>query len=156
MIIGIHQRGGDLSVNICKAKALTNMRSAGTRARPLRSVPSHLVRARACALARSVPLHPEGGGASAAARSQLGRATSSAHACALTCLRPLVPRASAALVSRSAGKDKDDGVVPKVDLSLDACIEYISEDELVEVTPLSVRMLKNPDLMNKKKGRSGA
>jgi predicted membrane GTPase involved in stress response len=56
----------------------------------------------------------------------------------------------------SAGKDKDDGVVPKVDLSLDACIEYISEDELVEVTPVSVRMLKNPDLMNKKKGRSGA
>jgi len=28
MIIGIHQRPGDLEVNVCKAKALTNMRSA--------------------------------------------------------------------------------------------------------------------------------
>eukprot|EP00591_Stephanopyxis_turris_P006116 CAMPEP_0195521262 /NCGR_PEP_ID=MMETSP0794_2-20130614/18321_1 /TAXON_ID=515487 /ORGANISM="Stephanopyxis turris, Strain CCMP 815" /LENGTH=670 /DNA_ID=CAMNT_0040650781 /DNA_START=123 /DNA_END=2135 /DNA_ORIENTATION=+ len=28
MIVGIHQRPGDLEVNICKAKALTNMRSA--------------------------------------------------------------------------------------------------------------------------------
>mmetsp|Transcript_70945 Transcript_70945/g.198954 ORF Transcript_70945/g.198954 Transcript_70945/m.198954 type:complete len:331 (-) Transcript_70945:128-1120(-) len=29
MIIGIHQRPGDLKVNVCKAKALTNMRSSG-------------------------------------------------------------------------------------------------------------------------------
>lgn len=28
-------------------------------------------------------------------------------------------------------------------MSLDDCVEYIAEDELVEVTPLSVRMLKN-------------
>ena len=28
MIVGIHQRPGDLEVNVCKAKALTNMRSA--------------------------------------------------------------------------------------------------------------------------------
>merc|ERR1712127_986298 len=28
MIIGIHQRPGDLEVNVCKTKALTNMRSA--------------------------------------------------------------------------------------------------------------------------------
>lgn len=29
-------------------------------------------------------------------------------------------------------------------MSLDDCVEYIGEDELVEVTPVSVRMLKNP------------
>merc|ERR1712125_124486 len=28
MIVGIHQRPGDLEVNVCKQKALTNMRSA--------------------------------------------------------------------------------------------------------------------------------
>lgn len=28
-IVGIHQRGGDLKVNICRQKQLTNMRSAG-------------------------------------------------------------------------------------------------------------------------------
>jgi len=28
MIVGIHQRPGDLEVNVCKTKALTNMRSA--------------------------------------------------------------------------------------------------------------------------------
>lgn len=50
-----------------------------------------------------------------------------------------------------AGKDKDDGVVPKIEFSLDSCIEYIQEDELVEVTPLSVRMLKNPDMAGKRK-----
>ena len=30
MIIGIHQRPGDLKVNVCKAKALTNMRASGS------------------------------------------------------------------------------------------------------------------------------
>uniref|UniRef100_M4E3S4 Tr-type G domain-containing protein n=1 Tax=Brassica campestris TaxID=3711 RepID=M4E3S4_BRACM len=35
--------------------------------------------------------------------------------------------------------------------SLDDCIEYIEEDELVEVTPLSIRMCKNPKMA--KKGR---
>lgn len=33
--------------------------------------------------------------------------------------------------------------------SLDDCIEYIQEDELVEVTPLSVRMCKNPKIAKK-------
>jgi GTP-binding protein len=30
MIIGVHQRPGDLAVNICKTKQLTNMRAAGS------------------------------------------------------------------------------------------------------------------------------
>lgn len=38
-----------------------------------------------------------------------------------------------------------------LDYSLDDCIEYIQEDELVEITPKSVRMLKNPKMI--KKGR---
>jgi GTP-binding protein len=75
MIVGIHQRPGDLKVNVAKQKAATNVRS-----------------------------------------------------------------------------NKDATVVldePK-DMSLDDCVEYIAEDELVEVTPINVRMLKNPRSSNKK------
>jgi GTP-binding protein len=36
------------------------------------------------------------------------------------------------------------------DMSLDDCLEYVIDDELVEVTPLSVRIRKNPDTSNKK------
>ena len=35
--------------------------------------------------------------------------------------------------------------------SLDDCVEYIQEDELVEVTPLNVRMCKNPKIGKKGK-----
>ncbi|KAL6957644.1 putative elongation factor TypA-like svr3, chloroplastic [Sarracenia purpurea var. burkii] len=31
-----------------------------------------------------------------------------------------------------------------LEYSLDDCMEYIQEDELVEVTPSSIRMCKNP------------
>ena len=34
--------------------------------------------------------------------------------------------------------------------SLDDCIEFIQEDELVEVTPASIRMCKNPKISKKK------
>lgn len=37
--------------------------------------------------------------------------------------------------------------------SLDDCVEYIAEDELVEVTPVSVRMLKNMRFGGKKGGK---
>ncbi|KAJ6816605.1 uncharacterized protein M6B38_414885 [Iris pallida] len=74
-IVGIHQRPGDLSLNVCKKKAATNVRS-----------------------------------------------------------------------------NKESTVVLDTPLtySLDDCIEYIQEDELVEVTPESIRMLKNPKLAKKK------
>merc|ERR1719329_392569 len=78
-VIGIHQRPGDLKVNVVKKKAATNVRS-----------------------------------------------------------------------------NKDATVVlnePK-DMSLDDSVEYIAQDEMVEVTPLSVRILKNPK-MDKKKWESG-
>ncbi|KAL3819813.1 hypothetical protein ACJIZ3_005718 [Penstemon smallii] len=73
-IIGIHQRPGDLSLNVCKKKAATNVRS-----------------------------------------------------------------------------NKDVTVVldTPMEYSLDDCIEYIQEDELVEVTPSSIRMCKNPKFSKK-------
>jgi GTP-binding protein len=75
-IIGIHQRPGDLSLNACKRKAATNVRS---------------------------------------------------------------------------NKEATVVLASPIDFSLDDCVEYIQEDELVEVTPLSVRMCKNPKML--KKGR---
>lgn len=36
-------------------------------------------------------------------------------------------------------------------MSLDDCVEYIQEDELVEVTPKSVRMCKNDRMSTKRK-----
>lgn len=80
MIIGIHQRPGDLAVNVCKTKALTNMRSAGA--------------------------------------------------------------------------DDKAGVIPPEELNLDIAVEYIGEDELVEVTPTKVRMMKHPDHKKWAKSRS--
>ncbi len=75
MIVGIHQRPGDLAVNICKTKALTNM--------------------------------------------------------------------------RSATKGITTGITAPIELSLDASVEYIASDEILEVTPSTFRMAKNPDLLKK-------
>ncbi|PAN05305.1 hypothetical protein PAHAL_1G130500 [Panicum hallii] len=74
-IVGIHQRPGDLAINVCKKKAATNVRS-----------------------------------------------------------------------------NKETTVVldEPLSYSLDDCIEFIQEDELVEVTPSSIRMCKNPKISKKK------
>jgi len=72
MIIGVHQRPGDLDINPCKLKALNNI--------------------------------------------------------------------------RSANKETSDGLVPPLELTLDGAVEYIQNDELVEVTPSLIRMCKNPDM----------
>jgi GTP-binding protein len=77
-IVGIHQRPGDLALNVCKKKAATNVRS---------------------------------------------------------------------------NKEVSVVIATPLDYSLDDCIEYIQEDELVEVTPKSIRMCKNPS-MSQKKSRS--
>merc|ERR1739842_620 len=79
MIVGIHQRPGDLEVNVCKTKALTNM--------------------------------------------------------------------------RSATKGITTGITAPIDMSLDACVEYLAADEILEVTPTKFRMAKNPELAGKKKGK---
>ena len=74
--VGIHQRPGDLEVNVCKTKQLTNM--------------------------------------------------------------------------RSATKGITTGIIAPIDMSLDACVEYIAADEILEVTPSLFRMAKNPDMQGKK------
>ena len=79
--MGIHQRPGDLEVNVCKMKQLTNM--------------------------------------------------------------------------RAATKEVKTGVVAPVEMSLDACVEYLAADEILEVTPGLFRMAKNPDMAGKKnKGKN--
>mmetsp|Transcript_25534 Transcript_25534/g.33376 ORF Transcript_25534/g.33376 Transcript_25534/m.33376 type:complete len:662 (-) Transcript_25534:326-2311(-) len=77
MIVGVHQRPGDLQVNVCKTKALNNI--------------------------------------------------------------------------RSATKEVSAGVIPPLELTLDGAVEYIQADEMVEVTPTQLRMLKNPDMDPKKR-----
>jgi GTP-binding protein len=79
MVVGVHQRPGDLRVNVCKQKQLTNM--------------------------------------------------------------------------RSATKGIVEGLSPPLELTLDSAVEYISEEELVEVTPESIRMAKQRGWNDKKKGK---
>ncbi len=43
---------------------------------------------------------------------------------------------------RASGSDEKARIVPKVVMSLEECLEYIKEDEYVEVTPKSIRMRK--------------
>jgi GTP-binding protein len=43
---------------------------------------------------------------------------------------------------RASGTDDKARIVPKVIMSLEECLEYIKTDELVEVTPKSMRMRK--------------
>lgn len=43
---------------------------------------------------------------------------------------------------RAAGKDKDGNIVPKIQMSLEECMEYIQADEAIEVTPNFIRMRK--------------
>ena len=43
---------------------------------------------------------------------------------------------------RASGSDDKARIIPKTVMSLEECLEYIKEDELVEVTPKSMRMRK--------------
>jgi len=43
---------------------------------------------------------------------------------------------------RKSGTDEAQKIFPKVDFSLEECMEYIRDDEYLEVTPLSLRMRK--------------
>ncbi|MEC5395429.1 translational GTPase TypA [Bergeyella sp. RCAD1439] len=43
---------------------------------------------------------------------------------------------------RAAGKDKDGNIAPKIQMSLEECMEYIQADECIEVTPNFIRMRK--------------
>ena len=53
-----------------------------------------------------------------------------------------VQKAKHASNMRAAGSDKALRVAPAVKFSLEESLEYIREDELVEVTPASIRMRK--------------
>ena len=44
--------------------------------------------------------------------------------------------------TRAAGSDEALKLTPPTILSLEQCLEFIKEDELVEVTPKSIRMRK--------------
>ena len=43
---------------------------------------------------------------------------------------------------RAAGKDDDEGLIPPIKLSLEQALEFIDDDELVEVTPKQIRLRK--------------
>lgn len=75
-VVGIHQRAGDLKVNVCKKKALTNM--------------------------------------------------------------------------RAAGKDNTVVLSEPIPVTLDYALEYVADDELVEITPENIRMRKNPAMKKRK------
>jgi GTP-binding protein len=54
---------------------------------------------------------------------------------------------------RAAGSDEALRLAPPVLMSLEKCIEFIKEDELIEVTPVAIRMCKkNPDKSKLRKG----
>jgi len=56
--------------------------------------------------------------------------------------------------TRSSGADDSLKLTSPIPMSLEQCLEFISEDELVEVTPLSLRMRKkvlDPGLRRKSK-----
>lgn len=54
---------------------------------------------------------------------------------------------------RAATKEVKTGVVSAVEMSLDACVEYLAADEILEVTPSLFRMAKNPDIAGKKNNK---
>ena len=43
---------------------------------------------------------------------------------------------------RAAGKDDDEGLIPPIKFSLEQALEFIDDDELVEVTPRQIRLRK--------------
>ena len=53
-----------------------------------------------------------------------------------------VTRAKQLTNVRASGSDEKARVIPKVEMSLEECLEYIKGDEYVEVTPKSMRMRK--------------
>jgi len=58
---------------------------------------------------------------------------------------------------RAAGSDEALRLVPPVIMSLEQCLEFIEDDELVEITPQSIRLRKK--ILNteqRAKVRSGA
>jgi GTP-binding protein len=47
---------------------------------------------------------------------------------------------------RASGTDEAVVLTPPVAMTLEDCIAYINDDELVEVTPASIRLRKRPEV----------
>ena len=43
---------------------------------------------------------------------------------------------------RAAGRDDASAIAPKIEMSLEECMEYIQADECIEVTPNHIRLRK--------------
>lgn len=58
---------------------------------------------------------------------------------------------------RASGTDKDEGLIPAIKMSLEQALEFIDDDELVEVTPVAIRLRKKERTENdrKKANRGG-
>jgi GTP-binding protein len=52
---------------------------------------------------------------------------------------------------RASGKDDDEGLIPPIKMSLEQALEFIEDDELVEVTPLAIRLRKKHRTENERK-----
>ncbi|HVK52814.1 MAG TPA: translational GTPase TypA [Pseudoxanthomonas sp.] len=57
---------------------------------------------------------------------------------------------------RASGKDDDEGLIPPIKLSLEQALEFIDDDELVEVTPQAIRLRKKYRSENDRKRASRA
>jgi len=51
---------------------------------------------------------------------------------------------------RAAGKDNTTVLTEPVAITLDYALEYVADDELVEITPESIRLRKNPMIKKRK------
>jgi GTP-binding protein len=52
---------------------------------------------------------------------------------------------------RASGKDFDEGLTPAIKFSLEQSLEFISDDELVEITPIAIRLRKKERTENDRK-----
>ncbi|MDO5609256.1 MAG: translational GTPase TypA [Pseudomonadota bacterium] len=55
---------------------------------------------------------------------------------------------------RASGTDKDEGLIPAIKFSLEQALEFIDDDELVEVTPKQIRLRKKHRTENDRKRAS--
>ncbi len=57
---------------------------------------------------------------------------------------------------RASGTDKDEGLIPPIKFSLEQALEFIDDDELVEITPVAIRLRKKFRTENDRKKASRA
>ena len=55
---------------------------------------------------------------------------------------------------RASGKDDDEGLIPAIKFSLEQALEFIDDDELVEITPKAIRLRKKQRTENDRKRAS--